>query len=265
MKALIERIRKMLKSFANVLGFGSDQSRIKKKLVLYFLLISIVSISISIEIIWEVSEAPFRDKLIQSFSQEFKRVYYEQTRESLVISLENINRQRAFHDLDDLRVRMLLLAAVVVINIFTAFVLFSRDIARPIDALVEGAKKVSDGDLTAEVQVLTQDEIGELAKLINDMNVNLQELIMEIRFEMERLGSKIGSVKEQLQSFNDASALDRAVTQKTMSLKALRKMVSGHEKIEEVLSDMVMDLDSLTALIDMYKVYQITNASEGEQ
>lgn len=262
MKNLKDKIIKLWKNLAGTFGFGADQSRIKKKLILYFLLISIVSISISIEIVWEVSEQNFRDKLTESFYSEFQKAYTEDTGKTLSLSLDEINQKTALSVLDDMRMRMLLLIGVIIGNIFTAFRLFSKDIARPIDALVEGAKKVSDGDLTAEIEILTEDEIGELGQLINDMNINLQELIMEIRHEMDRLTSKINSVKAQLQDFNTQAALERAVSQKTMSLKALRKMVVGHEEIEKMLDDMIMDLDSLTALINMYKLYQITEGSE---
>lgn len=259
---MYKRLKQAVKNFVNIFGFGADQSRIKKKLMLYFLLISIVSISVSIELVWEVSEKPFRDKLTHAFFTEFQAAYKKENGITLSLPVEDIDQHKALAELDDLRIRMLLLTAVVVGNIFTAFALFSKDIARPIDALVEGAKKVSDGDLTAEVEVLTQDEIGQLAQLINDMNINLQELIMEIRHEMERLGSKIGDVRVQLKEFNDQDTIKQAIQQKTMSLKALKKVVAGHDKIGEVLEDMVLDLDSLTALIDMYKVYQITHTEE---
>lgn len=262
MKQIKESIKKFWKNFVGTFGFGAEQSRIKKKLILYFLLISIVSISVSIEMVWEVSEQNFRDRLTKSFYKEFQIAYTKETGQNLTLSLDEVDQKTALSVLDDMRTRMFLLTIVIIGNIFTAFRLFSKDIARPIDALVEGAKKVSDGDLTAEIEILTEDEIGELGQLINDMNINLQELIMEIRHEMERLTTKINSAKSQLQDFNTQAALERAISEKTMSLKALRKMVVGHEEIEKMLDDMVIDLDSLTALINMYKLYQITEGHE---
>ena len=48
-------------------------------------------------------------------------------------------------------------------------------ITRPVERLAEGARAVASGDLSARVEVLSQDEIGELARAFNRMTQQLLE------------------------------------------------------------------------------------------
>lgn len=48
-------------------------------------------------------------------------------------------------------------------------------ITRPVERLAEGARAVASGDLSARVEVLSQDEIGELARAFNRMTEQLLE------------------------------------------------------------------------------------------
>ena len=51
---------------------------------------------------------------------------------------------------------------------------------------------------TVTVPIMTNDEIGQIAKLINTMNVNLQDLIMQIRQEISRHRHKIEEASKNL-------------------------------------------------------------------
>src|SRR5262249_15338736 len=48
-------------------------------------------------------------------------------------------------------------------------------ITRPVERLAAGARQVAGGDLSARVEVLSQDEIGELAQAFNRMTAQLLE------------------------------------------------------------------------------------------
>jgi len=239
---------------------GINESRIKKKLMIYFILISFASISISLEVILEVSEKKFREKV----------------RESLILELKNhidipatfdqntIDLNRAFQPLNDLRVRMLLLFLVILTTIGISFSLFSKDIATPIDSLVEGAKKVADGDLTYSLQIHREDEIGQLAKLINDMNANLQELVVEIRFEMNRFMKIVGDMEASLQTVLHDDIVAMAMDNKTIGLSQIKKLQQASMDIQARLKLLREDLSALSMLIDMYKVYQVNSNTHSE-
>ncbi len=53
----------------------------------------------------------------------------------------------------------------------------TRSITRPIDACVVAMKRLAEGDLTAEVVVNRQDELGVLGKAINTSITNLRQLV----------------------------------------------------------------------------------------
>ena len=148
-------------------------SRLRKKLILYFILISVVSISVSAEIIFEFSSGrlknEIRENLIVSLSSSVSPAIVQK------VGVENLDTAVS-RPLSTLRNRMILLLLVIFACIAGAFVLFTRDIVSPMDGIVDATKKIADGDLTVSVPVMSDDEIGQIARLINDMNVNLQDM-----------------------------------------------------------------------------------------
>ncbi len=255
----MEKIINIFRKFKSILGV--DESRIKKKLTLYFILISVVSISTTLEVILEVSESHFQDKLSASFIEAMS----QQIEIDKSFTPSAIDREIAFNPLNDLRVRMLLLLLVIVVNIITALTLFSKDIANPIDNLVEGAKKVADGDLTYTLQVHSEDEIGQLAKLINDMNANLQELVVEIRFEMTRLAKSVDQMQENLKPAIEVDLVSDAKENNIIHLSKISRLQQSAKDVEKNLQELKDDLAALSMLIDMYKVYQVNTTNQEQE
>jgi len=239
---------------------GVDGSRVKKKLTIYFLLISIVSISISLEVILEVSEQKFRHKLSASYLEALKvQIDIPET-----FNENQLNMDVAFKPLNELRVRMLLLFLVILITIVAAFSLFSKDIAMPIDSLVDGAKNIADGDLTYTLQIHRDDEIGQLAKLINDMNANLQELVVEIRFEMNRFTKIVADMEESIKLALQDDIVGQARDNKSIGISQIKKLHKASLDIQSRLRLLKDDLSALSMLIDMYKVYQVNSSNQNE-
>lgn len=255
----LDTIQTRIRKLKSILGV--DESRIKKKLILYFILISVVSLTISLEVILEVSETPLRKKMSEAYFTELSQ--HIEIPEDFNHDVINLNK--AFSPLNDLRMRMLLLFLVIVVTIGTAFSLFSKDIAEPIDALVEGAKKVADGDLTYTFPAFSEDEIGQLANLINDMNANLQELVVEIRFEMTRLAKAVGQLQDELQPTIDLDIAGAAKAQKSIKLSEIIKLQETAKNINTSLQQLKDDLAALSMLIDMYKVYQVAGANQDQE
>ena len=255
----MEVLRNFVKKTKSILGV--DESRIKKKLILYFILISTVSISISLEVILEVSEAHFREKVAESLLTEVQ----SHLPEDLKLHEIPIDMNKAFEPLNNLRIRMILLFLVIIGTIITAFSLFSKDIATPIDELVEGAKKVADGDLTYTIPVLSEDEIGQLARLINDMNANLQELVVEIRFEMKRMVQIVDDLRTQLAPTFEVDLVSEAIEHRKIKVSKIKNVQNVAKEVDKNLHDLKEDLAALTMLIDMYKVYQVTTANQDQE
>jgi len=251
--------RSFIRAVKSVLAI--DESRIKKKLIIYFLLISVVSISISMEVILELSETHIRKKIATSFIKELQH----HTKIPENINMETIDLKKALSPLDDLRIRMILIFLVIIGTIITSFFLFAKDIANPIDSLIVGAKKVADGDLTYAIPVFNEDEIGQLGKLINDMNANLQEIVVEIRFEMTRMVKNVNHMETQLDPLLLKDYITEAREQKKIKASDIYKLQTASLEIKKGLTAIKDDLSALSMLIDMYKVYQVNTMNQEQE
>ena len=90
----------------------------------------------------------------------------------------------------------LAVAALLGLGVFV----LSRRVARPILSVTRAAMAVAGGDLSARAQVMTKDELGNLAKAFNAMTVDLSDLYSRL----EREGRERGAI---LQSSFDGIAL----------------------------------------------------------
>nr|WP_092075150.1 HAMP domain-containing methyl-accepting chemotaxis protein [Dendrosporobacter quercicolus]NSL48730.1 HAMP domain-containing protein [Dendrosporobacter quercicolus DSM 1736] len=80
--------------------------------------------------------------------------------------------------------------------------LSARSIARPVNQLAETARKIAGGDLTEQVKVDRQDEIGELGLSFNTMVGQLKTLIRQITLNADQLAAS----SEELTASSDQSA-----------------------------------------------------------
>jgi len=230
-----------------------EKSRLKKKLTLYFILIAIVSISVSVEIIFEFSSAKFRndirDNLIIEVQQGVPAQYVQK------LNIERLNS--AINDpISDLRNRMILLLFVICASIIGAFVMFAKDIVSPMDGIVEATKKIVDGDLTVTVPVMSDDEIGQIATLINDMNINLNNMIMEIRQEVTRHKNKIQIATDAISSISQKNA-ETIIENRSMKVSDFKNMMKLSADVVKLLNMMLIDLGSLETFVKMYKTYAV--------
>ena len=230
-----------------------EKSRLKKKLTLYFILIAIVSISVSVEMIFEFSSAKFRndirDNLIIEVQQGVPAKYVQK------LDIDRLNS--AINDpISDLRNRMILLLLVICASIIGAFVMFAKDIVSPMDGIVEATKKIVDGDLTVTVPVMSDDEIGQIATLINDMNTNLNNMIMEIRQEVSRHKNKIQIATDAISSISRENA-ETIIDNRAMKVSDFKKMMKLSTDVVKLLNMMLIDLDALETFVKMYKTYAV--------
>ncbi|XEQ95739.1 hypothetical protein SPX_05220 [Sporomusa paucivorans] len=83
------------------------------------------------------------------------------------------------------------------IGIFAA-----RSISRPVNQLAAVAQQVASGDLTQQVKVASQDEIGQLASAFNTMVMELKTLIKHINANVEQVAAS----SEELTASSEQSA-----------------------------------------------------------
>lgn len=234
-------------------------SRLKKKLLLYFILVAIVSISVSAEIILEMSSPRFRTSIQNNFYQELGK---QVSPELLARLRANISEEEVFRPLFSFRNRMILLLMVISASIFAAFMLFARDIVSPMDGMVDATKKIADGDLTVTVPVMSEDEIGQMGRLINDMNINLQDMIMQIRQEVERHNKKIRDLNAKIAGIMTPELSDNVELSRRMKLSDFKKLFELGREVDGMLVSMSSDLAALLAFINMYKTYRSKTQAE---
>lgn len=230
-----------------------EKSRLKKKLTLYFILIAVVSISVSVEMIFEFSSAKFRNDIKNNLISEVQKGVPGE----YAVKLDPEKLNTAINSpISDLRNRMLLLLFVVFGSIVGAFIMFAKDIVSPMDRIVDATKKIADGDLTVTVPVISDDEIGQIATLINDMNINLQDMIMQIRQEISRHKNKILEAGIIITSLTEKNS-DEILKNKKMKVSDFKKMIKLSNDVVKLLDTMLIDLGALENFVKMYKTYSV--------
>ncbi|PWF25410.1 methyl-accepting chemotaxis protein [Corticimicrobacter populi] len=139
--------------------------------------------------------------------------------------------------------------------------LVSRAISRPLDAALKLSQRVAEQDLTAEVNVHSRDETGQLMQALNTMNATLSGVIGNVRQStavISAAASEIASGNADLSSRTESQAssleetaaameqLTATVRQNADNADAARQLVNtaaqlageGGEIVERVVSNM---------------------------
>jgi len=133
---------------------------------------------------------------------------------------------------------MSVFAVVLVIVIVSAIainLIMARLITRPVKDSVEVIKKVAEGDLTQDIQVLSKDEIGELAESVNAMRKKMGEAVgqsMAISGVLSDSSSQqAASIEETSASLDEMASMTRRNADNTTEANNL--MLTVREAIEK--------------------------------
>ncbi len=92
-------------------------------------------------------------------------------------------------------------AGVLVLTVLLAVgiaLFMARSIAAPIDALVEAALDVSEGNLERTVKAVRDDEVGKLARAFNNMTFQLRGIINQLAEERNLMRTLLDSLPDQV-------------------------------------------------------------------
>ena len=122
--------------------------------------------------------------------------------------LVEVEQAEAFAPAQHIAWLILIVGLALAVALAVGTVLLARQIAQPILRITDTAVRIADGDLTAQAPVVTEDEIGVLARTFNDMTARLRvlydDLKQEIR-ERERAEEAKRAGLEMLQAIMDNS------------------------------------------------------------
>ena len=99
---------------------------------------------------------------------------------------------------------------------------------RPLRALVGQANAIAAGDLTQRIEVTRDDEVGEVQRAVNQLNVNLQAMVGDIRRGVETVSaasSQISAGNSDLSSRTQSQAA--SVEETAATIEQISSAVSG--------------------------------------
>ena len=201
-------------------------SKLKKKLLIYFILIAFVSLVVGLEMVWEAGEP----KLLDQISANITEI-------SPDIQLSASVSEKIFKPVRELQVRMLFLLLIVATSMSVTLLVFIKNIANPLDDMVTAAKKLRDGHLGATVPVRSNDEIGQLGDCFNDLAVNLQEVLLFVGAVDHDMTGILEKIEENRPEANDKN------------LEFHRQLDLMAEKMDE-LKEMVQAFDYYNVVYD---------------
>ncbi|KXF80905.1 methyl-accepting chemotaxis protein [Enterovibrio coralii] len=112
----------------------------------------------------------------------------------LVVAL---NKEYAFQSVAASRVDSLMFAVAQVVLVSLIALFLVSKMLSPLSDIMRAMKRLARGDLTARVDVKTNDEIGAIGTGMNDVAQSLQEIVTGISEATRQISSEVNHVKEK--------------------------------------------------------------------
>jgi methyl-accepting chemotaxis protein len=136
---------------------------LQRTMIIYFLLIGFASMLVGIEFWADFSGGTLKSEIWEHLDQ------YEH---------HQINREQVLAPIDRLRSKAILMVAIVMVVMLIVLTMFIKNITEPLQHMIQLSRKISAGDLSQTVRVDANNELADLALVINEMASNLQEIIL---------------------------------------------------------------------------------------
>ena len=108
----------------------------------------------------------------------------------------------------------------------------SQLLVKPIQQLVQGTKKVSEGDFSQRVMLRSRDEIGELAQSFNRMVVSLEQSQTRLNQSSQELRGTKETLENIIQSSVDAIVATDPKGRITFANRSMQEMILGEAGAE---------------------------------
>ncbi|MFC1704266.1 HAMP domain-containing protein [Candidatus Omnitrophota bacterium] len=121
------------------------------------------------------------------------------------------------------------LIAATSIGIATIFVIMymSHRIAGPLFKIEEGIKEIGDGNINLKIHLRSSDEIGEMAKDINEMTEKLAKRLQEIKVYSQDIDAHIEALVKDAQGATSFSLqVQEEINELKVSSERLKKAIS---------------------------------------
>ncbi|MDA3901088.1 MAG: HAMP domain-containing protein [Spirochaetes bacterium] len=181
------------------------RTTIRKRMIFYFLLIALANIFVAGEIIYEMKSEDYRNRVVTKMYQVEQGVV----------------KPEVIYDIIDEWIKKFSVMIGVLITVSAVILfLFVVQIASPLHYMIKQAVKMSEGDLSGMIKVHTNDELAEMAMLVNDMSQNLQEVLAQL----ERISDDMqATVLLHSRNINRHSKLPAVFKKETMNLHKIQQ------------------------------------------
>ena len=157
--------------------------------------------------------------------------------------LAEIAEEEAFAPARRLAWTVIAIGALSVLVLMMGVYLRARQIARPILAITATAERVAAGDFTHTAPVLTQDEVGTLATVFNEMTNQLRRLYAGLEQQVAERTVDLTEANQHLQrEVAERSRIEEALRLQNAYLGALHETslgIIGRLQVQELLETLV--------------------------
>ena len=154
--------------------------------------------------------------------------------------------------MNSVRNRAILLGIIgVIVILILIYSLLNKTVIRPVAALAEEATSIANGDLTVEIAVTSEDEIGRLAATFKQMAQNLRQLFQQVAAASEQVNIAASEVATSSQQLAEGSSEQAAsLEESSASMEQIASMAKQN-------ADNALQTDQL-----MKETQQITKETE---
>ena len=154
-------------------------------------------------------------------------------------SIVDASGKEAKQTYESARVMMLVLGgAAVFLSLLAAF-LVTRSITRPLGNAVSAANRISEGDLTVKIDMVSKDETGQLLQAMQNMIAKLSQVVTEVNGGAEALAGASEEVSATAQSLSQASSEQAAGVEETSaSIEQMTASISQNTENAKVTDGM---------------------------
>jgi len=179
------------------------------------------------------------DKVIGSYHQNIRAEWFVIVESPLKEVMGNVHKTIYFG----------LIVSIIIIILNTLFVRStSGKIVKPIIALKGSVSRFGSGDFTHEIEISSNDEIGDLTKTFNDMAVQLNNAKHEFRLQLKELKKTANSLQASEDKFSKAFFTSSdSISITSIDPGVFIELNKGFENIfgykrEEILGTSILDL-----------------------
>lgn len=158
------------------------------------------------------------------------------------------DRSELVKDLKDIKRNGFIIVVVILLFALALFYMFLNRSLKPINNLMEITKKVADGDLTQNIEMKNNDEIGKLGNTFNAMVLSLKDLISK----SSEVSEQVAATSEELSAASEEVTASAEQVSNTISgvASSAKLQTNSIDQSNVDINDMVDNIKEVTSNID---------------